>query len=502
MSHTLPPATPRRVLATIACGMALLAAPCLRAADPTNDASATRRAVRASRADLAASYLRFEQTLAAYPPPAERVADVNRQFDAATLAFFSGKNAQAVKTINALAASLLPAPPSQAAQLAASLRVTIEPAVLVADSAEPVLAKIVTIYPRETTGSDAIPLALRLRLIDSGTAVDVPFEVPAGDEVDLSLELDLVDSLSPGTCRVELVTAAGEAFPQGQFAIVTTSLDALRDQQATRLAAIESTPTLAQALAACRARNALLSNAPSDTNTAQYLADPTALASAVADEIAALEAGRDPYYRRAGDYWRTFAMGKNELATRVFAPPATTGDQPVPLVIALHGAGGDENMFLEGYGAGLIRRLAEQHECLLCSPRTEGLAGKPENFTVLIDALAANYSIDRQRIYVLGHSMGGGAASMLAARQADQIRAVACLAGFAGFGKSVEKTPPVLAIGAELDPIIPAARIEQAAQRAIERGLPVTYRLQKDYGHTVMVGAVLAEVVTWLLEQK
>ena len=37
---------------------------------------------------------------------------------------------------------------------------------------------------------------------------------------------------------------------------------------------------------------------------------------------------------------------------RVFAPPTSDDGAKRPLIIALHGAGGDENMFMDAYGAG------------------------------------------------------------------------------------------------------------------------------------------------------
>lgn len=42
---------------------------------------------------------------------------------------------------------------------------------------------------------------------------------------------------------------------------------------------------------------------------------------------------------------------------------------PRPLLVVLHGAGGDENMFPEAYGAGIIKRIAEKHGLLVASPR-------------------------------------------------------------------------------------------------------------------------------------
>lgn len=457
---------------------------------------------KVTRADLGVAYLRLEQALAAHPPAAERVADVNRAFDQATLAFFGGKNAAAVQTINELAASLLPEPPTVAARLAGAIRVKFVPPVLT-PNADPPVAELQSLYPVDVDPPQTVRLSLRLRLFDSGGAVDVPFDVAAGPEtrVEQTLDLaDLADSLSTGTLGVELVTPEGLAIAAGQWVIAGRSFNEVRAENEARLNALTPmTPALQQAVATCRGRNSLLTDTPSEGKTAEFLADPTALSAEVATELAALEAGRDPYFRRGGDYWRIIKTPKAEIPCRVYAPPQAVSDAPAPLVVVLHGAGGDENMFFQGYGAGIIKQLADRHGFLVASPRTEAISARPEHWKLLVEAVGHDYAIDPTRIYVLGHSMGGGATAGIVGREPEGIRAAACLAGFAGFGKKIEKIPPVLAIAAELDPIIPASRIEEGAKKAAERGLPVEYRLQKDYGHTVMVAAVLPEVIEWLL---
>ena len=56
--------------------------------------------------------------------------------------------------------------------------------------------------------------------------------------------------------------------------------------------------------------------------------------------------------------------------------------------------------------------------------------------------------------------------------------------------------------GAEVDPLVNAGQLQRGAERAAARGLPVEFRLQKNYGHTLMVGKVLPEVVEWLLPKR
>lgn len=177
--------------------------------------------------------------------------------------------------------------------------------------------------------------------------------------------------------------------------------------------------------------------------------------------------------------------------------PERTG--PVPLIVALHGAGGDERMFMAGYGAGVITRLAREQGFAVVSPLTTAIAGRPERLEALIEAAAARIPIDRSRIYLVGHSMGAGAAWGLARQRPDLLAAVACIAGPCGAGAG---GPPLLVVAAEVDPLGAPARLEATATAAREAGQRVEYRLAEGWGHTLVVGEVLPTVIAWLLAHR
>ena len=134
----------------------------------------------------------------------------------------------------------------------------------------------------------------------------------------------------------------------------------------------------------------------------------------------------------------------------------------------------------------------------MASPATTALGSKLDNLDRLIAALSYDYAIDPGRVYVLGHSMGGMTTAGLVASSGERIAAAACLAGSGGFKKQ-DRMPPVLVIAGGLDMVVPAGRIETGAKKAIDEKLPIEYRLKETYGHTVLVGAVLPEVIDWLL---
>jgi hypothetical protein len=71
---------------------------------------------------------------------------------------------------------------------------------------------------------------------------------------------------------------------------------------------------------------------------------------------------------------------------------------------------------------------------------------------------------------------------------------VVCLAG--GAAVKVPHAPPILFLGAEVDPLIPARNVEAFAT-ATPTG---TYRLMPHEGHTMMVPSGVRVGIPWLLE--
>lgn len=276
--------------------------------------------------------------------------------------------------------------------------------------------------------------------------------------------------------------------------------DGCRTTMLVALSRIEGkSPALVQALASARARAALLRTHPSPDVLAESLVDRVRLAGELDREIGALKRGDDPYAHRTGDLWRVVVAGKSELPVRLYAPAIAAKEAALPLVIALHGARGDENMFFDGYGLGKIRALAEQHGFLLACPRSGSELG-PESLEALIAALALDYTLDEKRISLLGHSNGAGVAARLAAARPERFSALACFSG--GPRPGVERLPPCWVRVGAIDALADPAGLEQNAKELRERGLPVDFAILPDLGHTLIVGETLEPAVEWLLGHK
>lgn len=468
-------------------------APASQPASPPASAPAPRPASppRLTRADLAEAYLDVERALRAHPP-GENAAEINRLFDEATLKFFSGQ--PAAQTLRELADRLCfgdEVTPNRA--FASSLKVSLVPPVLSLAQPSPILVNVSPMYDAPAVGAVAVR-------VQSPTG-KVVFESTCTGPADFSLS---PSKFGVGVYRVQLY-CADEVRYTARLIVTERSLNATRDELLKSLDAAEAAleparrAPVAQALAACRARASLLSDAPSPQNPTEFLADPISLREEVERETALIAKGQDPYINRRGDYWRTLSFQGVEVPCRILAP--TSGDGPFPLVFTLHGAGGDENMWPDGYGAGELKTLVERHRFIAISPRTELLIGNAVLFESLIDSAASLYPIDRARVYLIGHSLGAMASTSLGTQRPARIAALCLIAGMGRFSANA-KLPPTLVLSGEIDPLMRAEQVEAGVNDARRAGQNVELRMIKGRGHTLLVGEQMPEAFAWLLKHK
>jgi hypothetical protein len=305
-----------------------------------------------------------------------------------------------------------------------------------------------------------------------------------------------VGTIDAAAAQLGGVSTAPAAPPVGPRVLNGAPASAARNEYLARLAVVDSTGPLSQALLSARERAKLLVDVPSPERSAEFLNDPAKLSRDLAREVSVLERGRDPYVGLVGDYWRVYRGANNALVPmRVVVPSSANLRRPVGVLLVLHGAGGDENMFVDAYGAGIAVKLAAEQRLILVSPKTDVFGATPEHFDALMALLRNEFRVDSTRVYLIGHSMGAGAAARLAQQRPAQIAAVAMIAG--GSAITVANAPPSLFIGAELDGIIPAARVEAAAKATPG----AVYELFRHEGHLLVVGGGVRRAVPWLLSR-
>lgn len=459
------------------------------------DGSVTRR-------DLADAYLTVDQLAMSRGLPEAQRATWNRDFDRTTLAFFGGDYARVLREMHDLVARLSgdSATASPTRNLLA-LRLRGEPRALVAGRDNALAAEVRVMYADPTL---SLPrrLSVALRTEDGRVlaqrTLTVPAQTPTGAVTRVEFDPAAIVN-APGRYTLEAQLAGSTLSLTSDIYVLPAPADSLRTRL---LRALQDAPASQhpQAAASARARIGLIVETPAEDNSAQFIANPAALATAVASEVEAIAAGRNPYALRVGDTWRTMTGPAGEVPFRIYAPREAALGSRLPVVIALHGAGADENMFLEGYGDGRLRALADSVGFLLVSPNTTALMRDIAAFDTLLAVLDREYVVDRNALYVLGHSMGGAATVRLATERRAQIRAAAVIAGVGAVPPRGEMSP-LLMLAAETDLVIPAARVYTAARAMQAAGATVEYDVAMGWGHTLVVGVQLDAVVRWLFER-
>ncbi|MFN0134727.1 MAG: hypothetical protein ACKVS9_01260, partial [Phycisphaerae bacterium] len=388
-----------------------------------------------------------------------------------------------------------------AANLLWSLKAELSPPVGVADKTKTLQVEIASLYPVSTGDLASESLTIELR---RGAAIvaAVTLDVESGDDATQRGELELRGdpALSVGAYEVRAIVADAPPRILRRWYVTPRAMDDVRDELRATLRSVETEqPALKGAIAQCAARVDLLTSEPSEGNSAEFLLNPIEHQSAVESEIAALRVGTNPYRWKAGEYWRVIPGGAGDIAMRIYVPSSVAAAQtPARLVIALHGAGGDEQMFMYGYGAGKIKALGDRHQCIIATPVTNNFLRSGDALDRLLDSLGKDYAIDAAQVFVLGHSLGAGATLNLARSRADRIAAAAAIAtGGFGFGDAT-RIAPTWVIVAENDLIARGTDDARAnAAAAVAKGLPVEFRQVDDYGHTLVVGHVLSDVFEW-----
>lgn len=458
------------------------------------------------RSDLAAVYLEFETAYAAAALTDDaQVAEFNRGFDRASLMFFNGQVAPVILELQSLIAQLPRGRDDAAARVARSLKVTSDPPTVIAGKSSDWTLRITSMYEVQASDAHATKCALKLR----GSGADVVFSIEwttgelVHSYVDSRVDIGALSAtISPGLYDVVIESAGGFSRRIGRVQVVSRSLDEQRVENAAALEQIRSDDAAIQAaLVSCKARNAQLADQPMQTASLPLLFSMEEWAKQVAAEVRSLRESRNPYSRRVGDSWRVIADAGGEYPCRVYAPREAVGDQPLPLLIALHGAGGDENMFFEGYGAGLIKKLADENKFITVTPLSYPFTLNPGLVDRLIEMLEIDYAIDRDRVYLLGHSLGVVAANSILTTRASRFAGVAAMAGAISL-VGATTPPPVLVISGALDPLSRPDRVRAAVESARSDGVDVEWRESKAYGHTLLVGARLREAVDWLLAKR
>ncbi|MBO9519352.1 MAG: prolyl oligopeptidase family serine peptidase [Porphyrobacter sp.] len=216
-----------------------------------------------------------------------------------------------------------------------------------------------------------------------------------------------------------------------------------------------------------------------------------------------------------------FADTNEDLAYTVFVSSKVKPGIPAPLIVALHGYGGDSNFIVRGR----LVDLAEENGYIVVGPMgysTMGWYGSPvivlgkgaveppnlpelsEKDVMNVLAMARReFSVDPDKTYLMGHSMGGAGTLFLGQKHASEWAAIAAIAPAAFMMQPNQKAilAPIKAAGLPLmitqgdkDPVVPATNTRTWAAAMDELGMPHEYIEMPDRDHGTIIADGMPDI--------
>jgi len=401
--------------------------------------------------------------------------------------FLRGKELEAAQSLDAARFALrmadeLPAPVRWAESL------MLVPAHRVVDAADEKLSlELRSFYPVTATMPAGATLMLTVLRVDdprtTSVAIDklpqaVTLPLAGLGEGDFRLRYAIMSGdmqLAEGECAFSLVKDL-----QARAAALAQATDGFeKDKQSIDKQTARATSTLITGLSAGDVQE-------TDFPVARLLAEAEAASTAAKE-------GKEFYGGpKAGQFWLRLPTAHGVIPARLFVPPRDDDEKPLPLVVALHGAKGSENLFFDGYGQGAVVDECQRRGWMVVSPRTEGFGLLPVD--EIVAAVNARYPVDPRKVFVVGHSMGAMQTSAAAVAKPELYAAVAALGG-GGTAKAndeLKKLPYFVAAGSR-DFALPGAKqfVKKLQDVGVEQ---VVFREYPDVEHLLIVQEALGDV--------
>jgi predicted peptidase len=234
-----------------------------------------------------------------------------------------------------------------------------------------------------------------------------------------------------------------------------------------------------------------------------------------------------------------FAAAGKEMPYRLYVPRSYDPNVPTPLIVALHGYGGDQNYFFASVED--LPALCEQYGVIFAAPmgfakdgwygaplaipgaaprsgggatpvtgrdaeaETEYRARSERDVLNVLDIVRREYTVDPDRIYLMGHSMGGFGTWWLGQKHADTWAAIAPMSGVlpnVDYQLPKLKAVPVMVSigGAETPAWVEASRRQVETMKAM--GMTTAYFEPEGATHGGMIAPTTPKVFEFLTKQR
>jgi predicted esterase len=196
------------------------------------------------------------------------------------------------------------------------------------------------------------------------------------------------------------------------------------------------------------------------------------------------------------------------LPFRIYVPSGYDKSKKYPFIMLLHGAGGDENNFLDRY-EGQWPKLAEERGYIIAAANGRGPVsgyakenGAEQDVMDVIALVEKSYSIDPARVYLAGHSMGAAGTWRLGFDYRNRFAALAPIAGTrASPGidtalSSGRKVPTIVVCGVK-DALVSVAGCRQVAEKLKSLGYDSKYLEYPDGDHLSVAVTSVKDIFDW-----
>lgn len=352
----------------------------------------------------------------------------------------------------------------------------------------------------------------------------VPAKKGAGDETTLATGLGLDPAALPFTTTVTLpdrpgdfnlevrLNASGETVPDAaQSAFVKTvpvHIEALRADAQHLKDQLAKTKQDSPALATAQYALALYEKADEgEINPSRYnFKEEFAKAAAIVESI---DNKRDPFAGKHGDFRKAYrsAVDNTLQPYRIFIPSSYDGSKPTPLLVALHGMGGDENSMFDGYKE-TLKREAERVGFLVVCPKGRESAsmyrGPAEQDVVdVMKEVERDYRIDLARVYLMGHSMGGYGTWSVAMDHPELFAALGPISGGGDINGMVKiKNIPEYVVHGDDDRTVNVNQSRRMVEAGKKAGANITYVEVSGGSHVSVAEPSFAPMLDFFAKQQ
>ena len=181
----------------------------------------------------------------------------------------------------------------------------------------------------------------------------------------------------------------------------------------------------------------------------------------------------------------------------------------MPLIIQLHGAGerGDtpeELVLVDKHGFSKVIPDKEIDAIFVMPqcPKNTFWAARVESIIKFIETVIDEYKADRDRIYLVGLSMGGYGTWYTAMARPDLFAAIAPVCGGGMAWNASTLTMPVWAFHGALDKTVSPIQSKEMVDKLEALGRDVKFTVFENEGHSIQTFAMTEELIEWFLSKK